>query len=337
MAAPVKKGIDYFTHDVGMITDRKLKPVKIKYGAVGLALWLLLIEMIYGDKGYYISYDDNLVWEIIDNLGADPPDYDTACDIISLLVKSGLFDKELFDKNILTSRRIQKQFIQATARRKNVTVDRDIWLLSADELKEDYNSHPIITFLEKADNVDINSQNVDNNPQNVSNNPDKRYNNQQSRVEKSRVEKIRADESRVEKIRADEKRAEYVCQPCADSIPPPPLPSPPPIEESSFSQALPEYINKGTSIVKLTLSEYNELCRDYKMKDIDSYIQKMDMYLTSKGKTYSDYKTALLKWMIDDKVEKKSAHSYDMEEIERYSFIHTPKLKKKEKGDKDLQ
>lgn len=65
------------------------------------------------------------------------------------------------------------------------------------------------------------------------------------------------------------------------------------------------------------------------MKDIDSYIQKMDLYLTSKGKTYTDYKTALLKWMMDDNVVKKSAHSYDSEEIEQYALMHTPTLKKK--------
>lgn len=133
--APNKQGLDYFKYYPGLLRDRKLRAARMKHGAMGMLCYLVLLELIYTDKGYYIRYDDDLVWDIIEVLqGAYCPKEGTVRDVVAMLVASGLFDAAHFEHQILTSRRIQREYYTATVLRKAVEIDFSIWLLSEDEM-----------------------------------------------------------------------------------------------------------------------------------------------------------------------------------------------------------
>lgn len=137
MAAPNKQGLDYFKHYPGLLRDRKLRSVRAKYGAMGVLCYLALLELIYNDKGYYVRYDDDLIWDIMEVLqGAHCPREETVRDVVAALVASGLFDAAHFERQILTSRRIQLEYYTATVLRKAVKVDFSIWLLTENEMAE---------------------------------------------------------------------------------------------------------------------------------------------------------------------------------------------------------
>lgn len=137
MAAPNKQGLDYFKYYPGLLRDRKLRPVRVKYGAMGVLCYLALLELVYNDKGYYVIYDDDLIWDIMEVLqGAHCPREAAVRDVVAALVASGLFDAAHFERQILTSRRIQLEYYTATVLRKAVKVDFSIWLLSEEEMAE---------------------------------------------------------------------------------------------------------------------------------------------------------------------------------------------------------
>jgi len=184
VARPIKEGLDYFPFDVDLITDRKLRRVKIKYGPSAVMVYISLLCILYKDKGYYIDYfgenKEDVLWEVCENLqGKYQPDVETVESIIEDLVACGLFDGDQFiSRTIITSRRAQRTYYGATVDRKAANINYDYWLLSETEMKELSSRHPIlINFINRP-------KNEVNRPNNSINQPD----NTQSKVEKSRVE-----------------------------------------------------------------------------------------------------------------------------------------------------
>lgn len=138
MAAPAKQGLDYFPHDIGLLQDRKLRKLKLKYGFIATGVYLALLEIIYGDKGYYIAYAENkddVIWQILEFLqGRFQPSAETVSDVIDGLVDVQLFSADCYPK-IITSKRVQQTYYSATVDRKAVSIDFEIWLLSEEEMR----------------------------------------------------------------------------------------------------------------------------------------------------------------------------------------------------------
>lgn len=65
---PTKDGLDYFRHDIGLMSDPKLITARRKYGAAAIVTYLQLLVMAYRDKGYYLAYGDSdrdgVIWSI---------------------------------------------------------------------------------------------------------------------------------------------------------------------------------------------------------------------------------------------------------------------------------
>lgn len=137
-----KEGLDYYTHFIGMTNDDKLSDLRMEYGSVAIDVWLTLLDLIYGDKGYYIEYKDEktknrVVWKILGIVrGKYPPTPETVMAIIEDLVACELFSGDLFKSGILSSKRIQEQFYQATVERKAVEINLDYWLLDIEKMKK---------------------------------------------------------------------------------------------------------------------------------------------------------------------------------------------------------
>ena len=179
-----KKGIDYYQHFIGMTNDEKLSGLRMEYGSVAIDVWLTLYDLIYGGNGYYIEYGDEktrkgVVWKILGIVrGKYSPTPETISNIIEDLVACELFSGDRFKSGILTSKRIQKQFYQATVERKVVEINPEHWLLNLEEMKKLSLKNVILRYFENRPNCE------ENRPIMCENRPEKK----QSRVEKSRVE-----------------------------------------------------------------------------------------------------------------------------------------------------
>ena len=177
--APVKQGLDYFRYRMGLLKDRKLRKAKMKYGPAAPVVYLALLELIYSDKGYYLKYDDDVIWNVMEYLqGAYCPSAETVRGIVEDLVACELFSGDHFRNKILTSKRVQAEYYNATVDRKAVSVDFSVWLLSESEMKAMSEKSVIL-------------RNFQNRPicgDNRPNSEDNRPNRKQSTVENSRVE-----------------------------------------------------------------------------------------------------------------------------------------------------
>lgn len=178
--APVKQGLDYFRYRMGLLKDRKLRKAKMKYGPAAPVVYLALLELIYSDKGYYLKYDDDVIWNVMEYLqGAYCPSAETVRGIVEDLVACELFSGDHFRNKILTSKRVQAEYYNATVDRKAVSVDFSVWLLSESEMKAISGKSVILRNFQNRPICG------DNRPNSEDNQPDKK----QSRVEKSTVEK----------------------------------------------------------------------------------------------------------------------------------------------------
>lgn len=149
MAAPTKVGLDYYPFYTSLLRDRKLRPVKLKYGYLGSMVYICLLCIIYSDHGYYCDCrdKDNLIWDVLEFLqGKYQPEPETVEGVIEMLVACELFSGDLYKSKILTSKRIQDVYYRSTLKRTGLTVNREIWLLSEEEMKAISTHSSILSF-----------------------------------------------------------------------------------------------------------------------------------------------------------------------------------------------
>lgn len=154
MARPQKDGLDYFPLDVDISEDDKIALIEAKHGLIGFAIVIKLFMKIY-KNGYFYKWTEKeqLLFSHAVNV-----DINLVNVIINDCLKWGIFSETMFEKfNILTSRGIQKRYLEATSRRKKVVLESK-YLLVGEETISNYKNVYINSV-----NDDINSVNVDNN------------------------------------------------------------------------------------------------------------------------------------------------------------------------------
>ena len=115
----MKTGLDYFSLDVDYFNDQKLEFVSAKFGAEGELVAIRLLCGIYRN-GYYLNWGQDELLLFSKKLGVG---HEKVKEIVQELLNRGFFNGDLFKKyGILTSNGIQKRFLEATRRRKEVTV-----------------------------------------------------------------------------------------------------------------------------------------------------------------------------------------------------------------------
>jgi len=124
-----KTGFPYYQTDTDRYQDIKIKRLKKEYGGLGIAIYDYLLCEIYRDKGFYVEFDENRLFDVSEywNLSEEKiKEITTFCCQINLF-HSGLFDQ----KNILTSRSIQERFIEISVRckRKNVKIPEEMAII----------------------------------------------------------------------------------------------------------------------------------------------------------------------------------------------------------------
>ncbi len=153
MARKGKIGIEYFSHDVDIMQDRRVKILKAKHGLLGYAVYMRLLEEIYRENGYYIKIDEefNILFSDECNL-----DYNVYILMLNDCIKNSLFDSALYENySILTSKRIQLNYCEATQRRKEIQYIDNYLLVDINSLYSDKINVDIISL-----NVDINKENA---------------------------------------------------------------------------------------------------------------------------------------------------------------------------------
>ena len=64
MARISKPGLDYFPLDVNFLQDRKVRRISCRHHAAGIAALTSLLCLIYKEKGYYISWNKDTLFDI---------------------------------------------------------------------------------------------------------------------------------------------------------------------------------------------------------------------------------------------------------------------------------
>ena len=166
-----KEGVDYFPLDVN--TDRKFKLVEAKFGVIGFGILIKIYQFIYAEHGYYCEWDDDtaLIMAAENSSGKCQITLQDVQDIVCEAVARDIFDADMLEKyGILTSKGIQRRYIEMTKRRERVDV---------------INDYLLIDIPENRDNVYRNGENVCRKSKNV-------YSNAQSKVKESKVKESKA-------------------------------------------------------------------------------------------------------------------------------------------------
>ena len=198
MARPRAVRLDYFPHDVGLLQDRKFRAPRRKWGCLAPMVYMILLELIYGEKGYYLDYrnKENTHLDILDYLhGRQEPQISDISDVINDLVTCELFSPKHCERGILTSERVQRTYYTATVERKSVTVDPDIWMLTYDDMLAVSSRHSLLRILVNLPNNEVN---LPNNEVNRPNNEVDRPRSTQSKVKESKVKESRGKQSKVD-------------------------------------------------------------------------------------------------------------------------------------------
>lgn len=123
MARPLKKGLGYFPLDTNMLSDRKIQRLVHRYGCKGICTYLTVLCEIYGERGYYIPYNDDFCFDIAFTLGLGEEEVKG---IILYCVEVRLFDNELLEgRQVLSSAGIQRRF-REISKRCGVAIDPDL-------------------------------------------------------------------------------------------------------------------------------------------------------------------------------------------------------------------
>lgn len=150
MARPLKPSLLYFPLDTDMNQDDKIALIEAKHGIVGFGVLIKLFKKIYGSNGYFYDWNEETGLLFSRSTGTD---FNKVNEIVNDCVKWKLFDETLYKKyKILTSKRIQKTYLEATYRRKEI------------EIIKEYLVNPVIDSINR-DNVRIFSLNDSNNKQ----------------------------------------------------------------------------------------------------------------------------------------------------------------------------
>ena len=141
MARPKKYSLTYFPWDVGALADEKLLTARKRFGYLATMVYLALLDLIYGDKGYYLRYDEesqeNVLWTLTTGVlaGKYQPEPETVAQVIDQLAASGLFSGDLYQRGILTSKRIQATYYRTTLDRKALPIVWEYWILEESEMR----------------------------------------------------------------------------------------------------------------------------------------------------------------------------------------------------------
>ena len=143
MARISKPGLDYFPLDVNFFQDRKVRRISNRHHAAGIAALTSLLCLIYKEKGFYIAWNQDTLFDISQEVCCEEEEMQA---IIDDCLSVGLFDTYIYKEyGILTSQVIQEQYhkIITDSRRKYKLPLEQFWLIKEGEDGTENNSAEI--------------------------------------------------------------------------------------------------------------------------------------------------------------------------------------------------
>lgn len=155
MARPIKLGLDYFPFEVDFFEDDKTELISAEFGNKGELVMLRLLSLIY-KNGYFYEWNEEKALLLAKRVG-------NGCtgalvdEIVSRLAMRSFFDERVLRSfGVLTSERIQENYLAAVSRRVKVEIIQEYCLVC----HANYENVIIYSI-----NVNRNSGNDDNNTQ----------------------------------------------------------------------------------------------------------------------------------------------------------------------------
>lgn len=121
----IKTGLDYFSLDVAM--DDKVELLEAEYGLTGFAVFVKVLQRIYGGNGYYCEWNEEVELLFSKRLNEGR---NSVSEIVQAAIRRGIFDESLFESyGILTSHGIQSRYLGAVERRQKVNLINEYLLV----------------------------------------------------------------------------------------------------------------------------------------------------------------------------------------------------------------
>lgn len=129
MGRPKQVGLKFFSFDVGFFVDDKVMLIEEEVGIDGIYVLIRLLCKIY-EEGYYYQFTEDESRLFVRKIGIQRIDKAFVDKLVSVALKREFFDKKLFEKfGILTSHGVQKRYLEATKRFKEVVLNPDYLLI----------------------------------------------------------------------------------------------------------------------------------------------------------------------------------------------------------------
>ena len=123
-----KVGLDYFELDCQM--EEKVRLIQAEYGLKGFAVFVRLLQKIYGEHGYYCEWTQDSELLFMSENGLNSGSLQLLRNIVSACIRRNIFsDRLLKEYGILTSCGIQKRYLKATAKREAVNLKKEYLLI----------------------------------------------------------------------------------------------------------------------------------------------------------------------------------------------------------------
>lgn len=145
------EGVKYFP--LYCTLDEKFELIEAEFGLKGFAIVVKLFQRVYREHGYYCEWNNDIALIFakqcgfsnvgeIGTLGCAEKSSQSGNPknlidlVVAASVRRGIFDEQLFSKySILTSRGIQRNFLNIVRNRKKVEIKKEYLLLSDAEIK----------------------------------------------------------------------------------------------------------------------------------------------------------------------------------------------------------
>lgn len=119
MSRPIKQGLDYFPLDVDC--DDKIELIEAKHGISGFGIVIKLFQKIY-KEGYFLNWNQETLLLFSKRVNVDN---NTVSAIIKDCFAYNIFNESINKEfNVLTSSGIQKRYLNAIDRRKEIILDK---------------------------------------------------------------------------------------------------------------------------------------------------------------------------------------------------------------------
>lgn len=136
MSGKPKAGISYAGWNTDIFeNDTKIDELIDAQGWIGFSIYFYLCQRAYASDGYFYRWSYANAATTARRMGGGIR-AETIKAVVATCLQIGLFDRGLFDRvGVLTSKGIQRRYMDAIQKRSYKRVDQNIWLLNAEESK----------------------------------------------------------------------------------------------------------------------------------------------------------------------------------------------------------